>query len=62
MSKMGEEIKQGLREAIEDAKKHNLRRDYINIELVKNISKENLKATVKSIETTIWNKVFEVRL
>ena len=50
MSKMGEEIKQGLREAIEDAKKHNLRRDYINIELVKNISKENLKATVKSIE------------
>ena len=50
MSKLGEEIKQGLREAIEDAKKHNLRRDYINIEVVKNISKENLKATVKSIE------------
>lgn len=50
MSKMGEEIKQGLREAIEDAKKHNLRRSNISIEPVKNTPKENSKETVKSIE------------
>ena len=42
MSKMGEEVKQGLREAIEDAKKHSLKRNYIYIESVK---KYKLKET-----------------
>ena len=42
MSKMGEEVKQGLREAIEDAKKHSLKRNYIYIEPVK---KYKLKET-----------------
>ena len=47
---MGEEIKQGLREAIEDAKKHHLKRNFVYIKPVKNTPKENLKNTVKSIE------------
>ena len=51
MSKMGEEIKQGLREAIEDVKKHNLKRNYIYIETVKKYTPKDVpKATVKSIE------------
>lgn len=43
MSKMGEEIKQGLKEAIEDAKKHKLKRNYIYIEPVKKYTPKEVK-------------------
>lgn len=43
MSKLGDEIKQGLKEAIADVKKHNLRRNYIYIEPVKKYSSNEIK-------------------
>lgn len=43
MSKLGNEIKQGLREAIEGTKKNDLKRNYIYIEPVKKFSSKEIK-------------------
>ena len=43
MSKLSEEIKQGLKEAIADAKDHNLKRNHIYIEPVKKYTSKEVK-------------------
>lgn len=43
MSKLSEEIKQGLKEAIVDAKNHNLKRNHIYIEPVKKYTSKEVK-------------------
>ena len=43
MSKLGDEIKKGLKEAIFDTKKQNLKRNYIYIEPIKDFSSKEIK-------------------
>ena len=43
MSKLGNEIRQGLKEAITDNKKKNLKRNYIYIEPIKEYSSKDIK-------------------
>ena len=65
MSKMGEEIKQGLREAIEDAKNHNLKRNYIYIEPVKKYKLKEMSQKQQwnlyndNLELAFWGKIMK---
>lgn len=43
MSKLGDEIKKGLKEAISDTKRRNLKRNYIYIEPIKEFSSKEIK-------------------